>query len=104
MNVRPLKHTGDSSNLAFYAESGDQRIPGHTWAEVCRDDVQRGPAGGLIRRAVPAFSVSVHKHGTGEVGRFLYEPKTRPAAGPLSERTVTRLIRAWEPDDQETRT
>jgi hypothetical protein len=104
VNIKPLVHTGDSSNLAFYAEPGDQRIPGHTWTEVCRNDVQRGPGGGLVQRAVPTFSVSVHEHGTGETGRFTYEPKTKPAPGPLPARTVTRLIRAWKPDDQETRT
>ena len=81
--LAPLEHIGDSANLAFYAPRG--RPPGYIWAEVCRDD---------YRRTVPAFSVSVRADGTGEIARFTYEPRTRPAGGPLPARTVTRLIRA----------
>lgn len=92
MTIRPLKHTGDSSNLAFYAERGQP--PGYVYAEVLRSDFERNGRGGLKRRRVPVFSITVRRPGTGVIGRFAYEPKTRPAPGPLSERTVTRLVRA----------
>jgi hypothetical protein len=86
-----MVHAGDSSNLAFYAERG--KPPGYVWAEVCRNDFRTAGLGGLTRQRVPTFSFSVYRHGTGELARFTYEPKTRPANGPLPCRTVTRLIR-----------
>jgi hypothetical protein len=92
LKIEPMAHTGDSANLAFYAPHS--KPPGYVWAEVCRNDVMRGaPGAGLVRRPVPTFSFTVYKHGTGELARFTYEPKTRPPDGPLSCRTVTRLIR-----------
>lgn len=93
MRIEPMAHTGDSSDLAFYAER--RRRPGCIWAEVCRNDFRSAPDAGVTRRLVPAFSVTVHKDGTGELGRFTYEPGTRPRAGRLSQSTVTELIRNW---------
>ena len=91
MIIEPMEHTGDSSNLAFYAPH--VRPPGYVWAEVCRNDFETSGTAGLVRRRVPVFSFTVYQHGTGELARFTYEPKTRPASGALSARTVTRLIR-----------
>jgi hypothetical protein len=92
MTIEPVEHTGDSANIAFYAPR--VKPPGYVWAEVCRNDFMPGALGaGLIRRPVPAFSFTVYRHGTGELARFTYEPKTRPANGALSARPVTRLVR-----------
>lgn len=71
-------HSGTSANAAFYNTEGP------FWAEVTRDDLDR---------EVPAFHVSVHKVGDGEVLSFVYEPELDPGSGPLSENVVSRIIR-----------
>lgn len=91
MTIEPLVYTGHSSNLAFYAERG--KPPGYVWAEVCRNDVTQDGAGGLARLRVPTFSITIYKHGTGELRRMSYKPRARPPDGPFLSRTVTRLVR-----------
>jgi hypothetical protein len=62
------------------------------YAEVLRTDRTR-QGSRMVQRAVPTFWVTVRQPGRGEIASFKYEPATRPAPGPLSERTVTRLVR-----------
>ena len=90
VTIRPLRNAGRSANITFYAEDG--KPPGYVYAEVLRNDMTR-QGGRMVRRRVPTFWVTVRQPGRGEIASFRYEPATRPAPGPLSERTVTRLVR-----------
>lgn len=91
--VPPLRHTGDSMNIASY------RAPGW-WVEVIRNLPRKDPEGG--RTGHGDFGGRVYR--TDDQGRprepygqpyatFRYEPRTEPAPGPLSGRWVTRLTR-----------
>jgi hypothetical protein len=91
--MKPLHHTGDSSNIAFYAAElslGEEPAPGDVWAEVLRSD-HTGPT--LKRRKVPVFHFRVESYSPrGRVAEFTYEPKARPATFALSDRTVNKLV------------
>lgn len=84
---RPLAHTGDSANIAWYY-TADRQIQ----AEVLRSD--RFPH---EQPRPTRFYVTVRDNARTpiEVGRFTYEPKSKPRPGRLPDRTVNRLVRNW---------
>ena len=84
--TNPLRHTGDSANVAYYAEEN-----GPVWAAVLRSASER--RNGKIVAKRPDYHVTVYRAGVGEVARVRYTPKTRPRTERLPERTVTRLVR-----------
>lgn len=86
--VAPLHHSGDSANIAYYV----QEDPLGIWASVLRSDHVHG-SGTAVRRSRPVFRFTLHRDGNMKFADFTYEPLTKPAPGPLSGRTVTRLIR-----------
>lgn len=90
--MNPLKEFGRSANLTYYAEQSTH--DNHIWAEVCRNNFTWA-SGEMVKRTVPTFSVTVYVNLKGEVGRFVYRPKVAPVEGPLSSRTITRLVRAY---------
>lgn len=103
MKTDPFIRTGTSANLTTYQEHvrGLTGRPGGLWAEVIRNDYQRGSNGiGLVRLKVPAFSFRVYQD-TGAIGfgrhrlvaEFLYAPSSRPKTERLSNRTVTMQVR-----------
>jgi hypothetical protein len=81
--VKPLKHTGDSANIAFYGEPIPE-ADGRVWVEVC--DVWRARGG---KRT---FRFTIYVQGIGQIERFLYRPRIS-APGRLSEEMVTSLVR-----------
>lgn len=98
--MRSLEHTGDSANIAYYRERGQEGEVylerGKVFAHVLRSDFGGRVVNGereLVVYPVPRFSFTVYVGGVGEVCSFSYEPKSKPAPGPLSSRTVTRLVR-----------
>lgn len=88
---RPFEHTGDSANIAFYRETGDEQ---GLWCEVLRSGL-RFENGRARQKAIPDFYVIVRETRTGILGEFKYTPKSRPRDGRLSNRTVTRIVREW---------
>jgi hypothetical protein len=91
MTIKPLAHSGDSSNIAYYSEP--ETGNGNVWASVLRNDFTHTD-GRMQLRPLPAFHLSIYRIGTGEVARVTYNPKTKPAPGPLPARTVTRIVRS----------
>ena len=77
--MKPLKHTGDSANIAWYAEGQDQQ-DAYIYAEVLCDSVQRR-AGGLAPRLIPEFHIRVTRVGEGRIAEFTYRPR-RPRPDP----------------------
>ena len=93
--MNPLAHTGDSANISWYAERPQDSD--YVYAEVLRNDVQRGPGRTLIQRPVPEYHIIVKRvtpSGNREVARFTYAPAKKPNPLILGNRTVTRLVRA----------
>ncbi len=92
--VRPMEHTSDSANIAYYRERGAKPGEPYVWANVLRSDIVRVSKGEYARKARPDFYVTVYRTGAGEpLAKLTYAPKSRPAAGALPARTVTRLVR-----------
>ena len=100
--IPPLRHTGNSANIAFYGPVPEAAAPLYLYAEVLRTDTDwRAPRRGdgtrpPLRR--PRFSIVLKWWPTGGAKRmseieFTYTPKTKPRPGPLPAVTVTRLIR-----------
>jgi hypothetical protein len=87
-----MVQTGTSQNITYYAERGQRGA--YLWAEVVRNDHQRGPGGFLVHRPVPTFGIYVKRARNEPVTEFIYEPKRRPSTTRLSPVTVARLIRA----------
>lgn len=93
--MKPLSHTGDSANIAYYSEP--TREFGDIWAEVLRAGFYWTGSGKrrvMHTRRHPNFWIRVYRIGVGEVAYRKYTPRTDVAAGPLDDRTVTRLVRA----------
>jgi hypothetical protein len=86
----PLDHTGDSANIAFYAERG--RPDRYVLAEVLRDDYEAAGDGSVTRREMPVFRIIIRRHRVGELSRFTHDPASAPASGPLPAPTVTQLV------------
>jgi hypothetical protein len=87
--VRPLKHTGDSANIAFYAP--EDKTGGYVWCEVLRNDWARVD-GKMVLRPLPQFHITVRQFNVGEIARFSYTPPRRGRFA-LGDWTVTRLVR-----------
>ena len=88
--MKPLRHTGDSANIAYYAEPTSNH--GDVFAEVLRSDPYS-----RRRRSSPGrdtwFDVTTYRIGTGQVARTRYAPRSQVPPGPLDAATVTRLVR-----------
>lgn len=89
--IGPMKHTGNSANIAFYREKRD--ASDYVWCEVMRSQpYTKGQ--GFDDSAIPTFYVRVYRTDTSnKVADFTYTPKSKPPAGPLSAVTLTRLVR-----------
>jgi hypothetical protein len=81
--MNPMARTGDSSNIARYAERG--KPPGYVWADVLLRSDHRPAGGAVIRAKRPTSRLVIYRRGAGELTRSSYEPKTRPAPGPAGE-------------------
>lgn len=105
--MRDLVHTGDSSNIAYYAEyergdPGRTQAGGFIWAEVLRNDYQRsrkgvpaGPGNPLVKRDRPQFHIRVSRTTQqGEIARRTYIPRNPVSPACLDAKTVTRFVRA----------
>jgi hypothetical protein len=93
--MNPLVHTGDSANIAYYAE--EPKRDGYIWAEVLRSDVYWTGSGQRRRsrvRAHPRCYITVYRIGTGQLAERKYIPRNHVPPGPLDAATVTRLVRA----------
>lgn len=111
--MRDLVHTGDSSNIAYYAEyeRGDPRRTqsgGFIWAEVLRNDYQRsqknapaGPGNPLVKRERPEFHIRVNRIGQGEIASRTYIPRNPVPPGRLDAKAATRLVRAMLKDGED---
>lgn len=96
MNLRPMEHTGDSANIAYYRERAPKPGEQYVWCEVMRElPFKRGPDGVLSRDRTrkPTYAVRVCRERVGQIGEFTYAPKSD--LGTLSGRSVSRLVRAW---------
>jgi hypothetical protein len=88
--MKPLHHTGDSSNIAYYAEPTTHH--GDVWCEVLRNDYGHHK-GELYTLARPVFHLTVYRIGWGEIARHAYRPRTDPGPGPLPAGVVTTMVR-----------
>ena len=79
-----MKHTGDSSNIAWYADGG--LIVEVLEAAMCKRN------GKWTTRARPHYYFKVYRKGVGEVASWMYQP-SRARRGRLSERTVAAQVR-----------
>jgi hypothetical protein len=94
--MKPLAHTGDSSNIAYYAEFDNGRAcrdRGDIWAEVLRSGLKRLKGTRTLVRVPPTFYVRVYRIGAGEITRKKYKPRKPVPPGRLDDKTVTRLVR-----------
>jgi hypothetical protein len=92
--MKPLAHTGDSANIAYYTEPTSGH--GDLWAEVLRNDVYWTGVGKYRRsnkRKRPVFYVTVYRIGTGKVATRTWTPRSDVPPGALDEAVVTRLVR-----------
>lgn len=96
--MNTLEHTGDSANIAYYAERGQKGQ--YIWAEVLSDTVRRGRKG-LEPRPVPVFYVRVTRFRAGQIAEFTYRPRRRPAHIPLTGKLVTKLVRGHFADQED---
>jgi hypothetical protein len=86
MDIAPLRHTGDSANIAFYTP--EKQDGGYVWCEVLRSYY-----GGPVK-----FYIRVFQYGQGRIADFDYQPARQPRRADrnkmiLPDRTVTRLVR-----------
>lgn len=97
MPAPSLTFSRQSHNLASYGERGrHERDPGYLWASVLHNSFTRDPESGMMVLApLPTYSFTLYRFGEGEVGRFVYKPKSKPQTERLSDRTVTRLVRDY---------
>ena len=90
--MKDLRHTGDSANIAFYAEDvnpiGDVQI----WAEILRDDFHHRD-GRMQRRELPRFYITVYRRLHGQVARSRYFPRKPVPPGPLGNKLASQLVR-----------
>ena len=84
--MKPLKITGHSLNITFYAPD-HPRPEGYVWCEVLRVATR------VVSKEPARFHISVYRHGVGQIKETTYEPARKPPRGPLAERTVTRIVR-----------
>jgi len=92
---RPVTHGHNSANIASYGPDQRYRNEDYVCVDVLRNDLDFSTRP-LKRLPVPRFSFTLHlftDHGMVEVARWTYQPKTRPAPGPLSDRTVNQIVR-----------
>lgn len=86
-----MERTGNSANLAFYGERvRGKRPPEYLWVEVLANGLDKRD-GKWVARRVPVYRGTIHRVGSGVVGHFEYEPRTRPKTGELSAAVVERL-------------
>ena len=84
--VKPIAHTGDSANIAYYTETG-KHLPGAgVWAEVLRSDhywTGSGRRRVIHDRKNPVFHVKVRRESVqGNVAEATYRPRSPSAPGP----------------------
>jgi hypothetical protein len=96
-DMRPLEHTSDSANIAYYRERGAKPSDPYVWVEVLRSGIEKVD-GEWRSKARPDFYVTVRRiNGTASytnpLTAFTYTPKSRPTHGALPARTVTRIVR-----------
>lgn len=91
--MKPLRYTGASSNMAYYAEPPRNRKD-RVFCEVIRQDLQRlKGTNRLVRMERPKFSIRVYREGAGRIAERRYRPRNQVPEGPLDAATVTRLVR-----------
>lgn len=87
--MKPLKHTGDSSNIAFYAEDGRSNTrKGDIWCEVLRD--LWGERNALGK---PNFGFRIYRQGDGQIATYRYWPRQPVKDGRLPDDKVTAIVR-----------
>jgi hypothetical protein len=93
--LRPMVHTGDSANIAFYGERSHNGVRG-VWCEVLRGLPWQRDTGGavFVNRTLPVtYRFTIYIAGQGKVAEATVERPFANAPERLPTRTVARVVR-----------